>query len=503
MDTLLYGAPGTGKSMMYKCLVNELQEHVTFIEVDRFDTNDAGWFRDLFEFANTRFNPDGTHRQTYVIIDELERVVTKTSEVRNNTIKNTWQSRATYPFMTLIATTNFREKLPDAIITRFQLSIEFNPRTTEMVAAILKDKCEKETQNKFSLSDADYKQVAKGVEPVLQDQYCPREIWETLIIKAAEFACSERSDITLSHFEQALGTMTKKIQDGVVEIREWCRDTFNSSSYGSETALYLEDVYNCMPSEVKIAFGFKPEVTRSVWTSFENNSANHKDAVAKTVLYVGEAIGTPLTLQNSSQTKKYQLSREPAGKDPTTGELIGHKEKRSDENAKKTGQYVIRVGFKPYWVPGSKEARCIEFARRFSFFGFKEDFLNSTAFFKIPLHPPCPFKSLLADIMSDKGPMVDIVENVFHLLRTNSKYFVANNTPYKLVSIQFVSDAQVTCTLRDGSGQEIARVIIPTYQCKELFRARLQEMDDENAKKVLADKGKPLIKVPRRPPPNP
>tara|TARA_R110002049_G_scaffold148339_2_gene311297 strand:- start:308 stop:2545 length:2238 start_codon:yes stop_codon:yes gene_type:complete len=495
MDTLLYGPPGTGKSMMYKCLINELQEHVTFMVVDRFDTHDAGWFKGLFEYANTRLNPDGTPRRTYVIIDELERVVTKTAEVRNNTIKNAWQSLDSYKYMTLIATTNFRDKIPQAIATRFQDSIEFNARTTEMVAAILKDKCEKVTQNVFDMSDADYKQVAKGVEPILQDPYCPREIWETLIIKAAEFACSERINITLSHFKQALGTMTKKIQDNVDKIREWCRATFSSSSYGSETGLFLEDVYNYMPSEVKIALGFKPEVNRSVFTSFDNTSANHKDAVAKTVHYLGDAIEKNLTLQNSSSSKKYHLWRD-TKKDGTTGKLINYEEKRSKEQVKKTGQYVIGVGFKPCWALDSEQARCIESVRRF---GFTEDLLNSSTFFKIPhLNPMYP--DTFTHMLRFAPEPTDIATNICHLLFENSKYFVANNAPYKLVSIQSVDDDEVRCTLTlgDVSGKAISSVCMPPYQCQVLFRTRLLEMGDDNAKKVLAAKKKNTVKVPRR-----
>ena len=486
MDTLLYGPPGTGKSMMYKCLINALQEYCTFIEVDRFDTHDASYFPGLFEYANTRVNEDGTPRQTYVIIDELERVVTDTAKVRNNTIKNAWQGIASYPNMTLIATTNFREKLPQAIVTRFQDPIKFNPRTTEMVAAILKDKCDKATENTFTMSDADYKEVAKGVEPLLQDRYCPREIWEMLIIKAAEYACSEGIDITMSHFQRVLGTMNEQVKNNAAMIRDCVRSIFNASTYGTETALYIQDAYNLLTSDVKNALGFQSNPPLSVWTKPTNTSADHQTAVAKLVSYLGDASGKGLMLMNSTTTKKRQLSRQP-DIDTNTNEIIGYQESLSAAK-NNSRQYVIGVGFKPCWKEGSKNARCIETARHF---GFKETLLTSTAFLNIPVKSAVKDLTALtfASLIMDYPEPMMIAQEICHMLRTKPEYFDSTRTVYQLVEIREVLTDSVHCCLRrDVLGTEVEDVwtLIPLDDCIAVFEKDLLRMGDENAKKVLA-----------------
>ena len=534
LDTLLHGSPGTGKSMWYKCLINEIEDYVMVLELDRsFQNQLADWFTGLFEYANTQQNEDGTPRRTYLIIDELDGVITQTAKVRNASVKKDWQSLQSYPNMTIIATTNSPKESPLAVIQRFTDPVEYNPRTPDLIVQVMKSKCEEwKEDNPYTMTDIEWVEVAHLMEPVLDDPQCPREIWTTVHSKAARKAVGDGSNmITVDTFKAVLKTMTKQ----ETHVSEWFNATFKHGGVpegvGPGVAMFLKEIYDIMPANVKKSLFPNESVAAKArtWTSPFDAIQEHRDGVEKLMAHISSACGQTITQRcNPSQngSKFYELKRAPVYDEIDKDKVVGYKQAKSVKQTARGGEYIQWVTFIPNWLPGSMQARCVELARQF---GFKDEVLNTTTFWEIPLTPPISQLpdhaytrnqvtleiNLLADTLKAKinggfyGNAVyfdeDVIRTICHLRIYNAQYFDKPHT-FELVSIPgniAEGSSSVQCMIRDGSEQ--VSVSLPTYQCKQLFTNRLQEMvDDENAKKVLAAKGKHVVHnpVPRRPPLN-
>lgn len=236
---LLYGLPGTGKTMLARAIATEVNAHFVSVKgsdlKDRFYGETEKKIRELYEEAAAQAEKNGTI--SIVFIDEVETLIpSRSSDVQNH------ESSAVTEFLTVldgfdkekmskiitIAATNYPNKIDAAALRHGRLGVWFrvDVPTADLREKLVKSRLEKGYNLEASAlaaivkktkgySSADVVSLCNNIKSELSDRgitAVDKNLGEDAVIRAS-------SDITTSVIELALKTSNSSIsQNSIVEL---------------------------------------------------------------------------------------------------------------------------------------------------------------------------------------------------------------------------------------------------------------------------------------------
>ena len=142
---LLYGPPGTGKSTLGEVIASQLGDKITFFDVPKNTIQTAPQLGALFAIAAER-------APSVILFDEVNGFMTKQHTAMVPVITNSWKvgnptgvQQKPLPYVLVIGTTNYPERLDGAVLNRFghdtmqKRSIEVGPPDDAARKAIFED----------------------------------------------------------------------------------------------------------------------------------------------------------------------------------------------------------------------------------------------------------------------------------------------------------------------------------------------------------------------------
>ena len=116
---LLYGPPGTGKSTLGEVIASQLADKITFFDIPKNTIQNAAQLGAVFAIAAER-------APSVILFDEINGCMSKHHTAMVPVITNSWKvvnqtgvQQKPHPYVLVIGTTNYPERLDGAVLNRF------------------------------------------------------------------------------------------------------------------------------------------------------------------------------------------------------------------------------------------------------------------------------------------------------------------------------------------------------------------------------------------------
>ena len=194
-NLLLIGPPATGKGSLAKIIASKADCVYYKVDAKFIDASKRHWDA-LFDIAQHDQKP------AVIFIDECDAVFNERAQSKTRNVQRLWEGDKSYPNVLIMAATNYPEKLPSAMRSRFTNEVKFMSLGADAHKSIITDMLK---DNPFTLSDAEWAELLPRLEG-----YNGREIRAlckkvaTAVTQEGVSSGSPVRTITLSDFEAAI-----------------------------------------------------------------------------------------------------------------------------------------------------------------------------------------------------------------------------------------------------------------------------------------------------------